>query len=327
MSFGIGFAAINTGNNLLYLLLGMMLSFIIASGILAEMSLRGLEIARHPPTHVFAGRPFLMGISLRNTKRRLPSLSIEVEDLLDDTPLDKKCYFLKIPAGRTQQTSYRHTLKKRGLYRFTGFRISTRFPFALFRKSLLIDEADELLVFPALRPVFAAPLGTGAITGEETGRLGRRGEFHGLRELRDGDDPRDIHWPTSARAGRLLVREREEETGRQATLRLDNALAADAAPSEAEALERVIAVAASLAAEYLGRGYAVRVVARGSGASLGTGTPHLLRILGFLALLPSAAPEVPFTDEGPTLSSFGVFIASSTRSGGRQAGEELFEVP
>ena len=46
ITLGVGFAAINTGNNLLYLLLGMMLSLIIASGIMSEMSLRDAHGAR-----------------------------------------------------------------------------------------------------------------------------------------------------------------------------------------------------------------------------------------------------------------------------------------
>ena len=54
ITVGVGFAAINTGNNLLYLLLGMMLSFIIASGILSELSLRELAVMRTPPDAVYA---------------------------------------------------------------------------------------------------------------------------------------------------------------------------------------------------------------------------------------------------------------------------------
>src|SRR3954453_11132750 len=46
LSVGVGFAAINTGNNLLYLLLGWLLSFIIASGILSETTLKSLRVAR-----------------------------------------------------------------------------------------------------------------------------------------------------------------------------------------------------------------------------------------------------------------------------------------
>src|SRR5215470_6602612 len=100
ITIGVGFAAINTGNNLLYLLLGMMLSLIIASGVLSEISLRELGVARTPPDALYADRPFLMGIGLHSGKPRLSSFSVEVEDLIGGRPLDKKCYFLKLPADR-----------------------------------------------------------------------------------------------------------------------------------------------------------------------------------------------------------------------------------
>src|SRR5687768_603938 len=107
VTIGVGLAAINTGNNLLFLLLGWMFSVIIASGVLSELSLRGITVTRQPPPRIFAGRPFLMGIGLRNAKNRLPSFSVEIEDLIvlgdgqTPHPLDKKCYFLKIQARRT----------------------------------------------------------------------------------------------------------------------------------------------------------------------------------------------------------------------------------
>src|SRR6476659_1320864 len=76
ITIGVGFAAINTGNNLLYLLLGMMLSLIVASGILSEMSLRAIDVTRQPPQRIHARTPFLMGIGLGNRKKRFPSFSI-----------------------------------------------------------------------------------------------------------------------------------------------------------------------------------------------------------------------------------------------------------
>ncbi|MEZ4467090.1 MAG: hypothetical protein R3F60_28760 [bacterium] len=107
ITLGIGFAAVNTGNNLLFLVLGMLLSFIIVSGVLSEQTLRGLSVIRDLPRDVHAGRPFLTGITLTNTKARVPSFSIQVEDIVDGRPVAKKCYFLKVPAGASQQTSYR----------------------------------------------------------------------------------------------------------------------------------------------------------------------------------------------------------------------------
>src|SRR5439155_14594703 len=90
LSVGVGFAAINTGNNLLYLLLGWLLSFIIASGILSEMTLRALSVDRRPPPRIFAGEPFLMEVVIKNSKDTRASYSIEVEDLQGKTPIDKR---------------------------------------------------------------------------------------------------------------------------------------------------------------------------------------------------------------------------------------------
>src|SRR5215510_7675755 len=76
LSVGVGFAAINTGNNLLYLLLGWLLSFIIASGILSELTLKRLTVERRPPPRVFAGEPFLMEVVIKNDKANRASFSI-----------------------------------------------------------------------------------------------------------------------------------------------------------------------------------------------------------------------------------------------------------
>ena len=298
ITFGVGFAAINTGNNLLYLLLGMMLSLIIASGLLSEMSLRGIEVSRRPPGRLNAGRPFLMGIALKNGKRRLPSFSVEVEDLVDGKPLDKKCYFLKVPSGRRQQTSYRHTVARRGRYAFTGFRLSTRFPFALFCKSRVVTDAAEVIVLPLVFPIPQPPPSVTGLVGDRAqGKRSRRGDFHGLREYRDGDDPRDVHWRSTARKGHPMVREHEDEAARRVTLFLDNALPGGALcvdPLLLAAFERAVSLAASLATWYLEHGFALRLVARGEALPWATNPAQLMRVLRALALLPAVDETTPF---------------------------------
>ena len=329
ISVGIGMAAINTGNNLLYLLLGWLLSVIIASGVLSEQVLRGLRIQRRPPGRIFAGQPFLMEISVENAKKSLSSYSIEVEDRIAGGMLDKKCYFLKVPAGRTQRTSYRHTFTRRGLYRFTGFRVGTKFPFGLFRKSRDVDVAKDVIVYPQIHPI-TVPSPRAHYAGNDTARqIGRRGEFFGLREYRDGDDRRDIHWRSTARTGRPLVREYEDESQKRALILLDNALpprpasarekrregrtsarpgaqdarSSSAAPAgsasehddAAASMERAISAAASMATAYLNKGYAVELVARGCRVSPGTGPTQVTRMLEALALLEIVTDEVPFS--------------------------------
>jgi len=74
----IGIAALNTGNNLLYIVVAAMLAAIVVSGYVSALILRYLELDIHLPEHVFAGRPVLGRIVLRNPRRVLPSFSIRV---------------------------------------------------------------------------------------------------------------------------------------------------------------------------------------------------------------------------------------------------------
>jgi uncharacterized protein (DUF58 family) len=74
----IGIAALNTGNNLLYIVVAAMLSAILVSGVVSALVLRGLELEVCLPEHVFAGRPVVGRIVLRNPRRFLPSFSIRV---------------------------------------------------------------------------------------------------------------------------------------------------------------------------------------------------------------------------------------------------------
>ena len=308
LTIAIGLAAVNTGNNLLYLLLAWLLSFIIASGVLSELTMRGLAVTRRPPPQVYAGQPFLMEIAVENQKAGTASYSIEIEDLQGGRPLDKKCYFLKIPPGRTQRTSYRHTFSRRGLYRFDGFRIATRFPFTLFRKSRDAEHVSEVLVYPRIAATTRPPPRPRASGVGHSQRLGRRGEFFGLREWRDGDDRRDIHWRSTARTGRVMVRELQDELERQVTIAVDNALPAHVVRALAagdrlredqplsDALERAISTAASLAAAYLEAGWSVGLAARGVKVPLGVGKPQLTRILRELALLPTVTDEVALAE-------------------------------
>jgi len=74
----IGIAALNTGNNLLYVIDAALLSAIIVSGIASAVVLRGLELDFHLPEHVFAGRPVLARLLLRNASSWMPSFSVRV---------------------------------------------------------------------------------------------------------------------------------------------------------------------------------------------------------------------------------------------------------
>jgi uncharacterized protein (DUF58 family) len=74
----IGIAALNTGNNLLYIVVAAMLAAILVSGIVSALVLRDLQLDVRLPEHVFANRPVLGRILLRNPRKGLPSFSIHI---------------------------------------------------------------------------------------------------------------------------------------------------------------------------------------------------------------------------------------------------------
>jgi uncharacterized protein (DUF58 family) len=288
----VGAAAVNAGINLYFLIFGMMVCLVLGGVVLSELGLTGLRVRRVLPSAVHAGTPYLMGIALENKKKRLPSFSIEVEDLIDGRPIEKRCYFLKLPAGRVQETAYRNTMPRRGRYRLSGFRLATKFPFGLLPRARGVADADELYVYPALVSAPEALL-RGLPAHPAPGRAftpNRQGEFRGLRAYRDGDDPRDIHWRSSARRGFPLVREKEDEETRQATVLLDNDPAASA---DTAAFERAVSEAAGVCVELARRGFSVGLAVRGGEVRAGVGPAQTERILRALAVIAPAEGPLP----------------------------------
>jgi len=300
---GVGFAAINTGNNLLYLMLGTMLSLIIVSGVMSELSLRALTVKRRLPARAQVGRSHLVEIEVFNNKGRVPSYAIEVEDLRAGQPADKRCFFLKISPRSTQIAAYRRTPLRRGLEQHIGFRIATRFPFGLFEKSREVESTDELIIYPAVDPVRLPIRGQGERAGD-AGPLGRGAgeEIYALRPMRDGDDPRDIYWRKSTVPGQPVLRERAREMRHEVELVIDNLRSEDEPaqappppsrsagrnrppPPETDPFERRVREVASYAVAHIRRGDRVTIGTTAGERVVSDRTRGIDPALRFLALL------------------------------------------
>lgn len=298
ITFGVGIAAVNTGNNLLYLVLGLLLSLITLSGVLSEIALRGLEFRRRLPRRAYAGSPALVEIEVFNQKKYAPSYSIEVEDRIEGRRTDKRCYFLKVSAGARQTAAYRRVAPVRGVERFVSLRVATRFPFGLFEKWREVEMPEEQLVYPSPQRN-AERIANDTVAGEQFARDERgHGEVDGVHELREGDPLRDIHWPKTAAAGKLIVRERRREAARAVRVEVSNAVSPDASQAHGRAVEEGIRRAAWQCLEALRGGARVNLIAQRAGSD-GVSQLHLKpgasgadRALSFLARLPPE-PSVP----------------------------------
>ncbi|MBI2876426.1 MAG: DUF58 domain-containing protein [Candidatus Tectomicrobia bacterium] len=258
----IGVAAINTGINLLYLILAMMLSLIITSGLLSEMSLRHVRLSLSWPSSAFAGEEFSVQVTLINGKHHLPSFSLYVSPVHASGPgwQLRGSYVIKLPPGERWAVWCRGRAERRGLHRFQGFRLTTRFPFDLFEKSVTIPSAGSIVIYPRLGRVQ-----WGALSLERADpRLpnqtqiplpGGEEEFHSLREYRLGDNPKWIHWRSSARQERLMVKEFEKSSSKRVALLLDTLIPPGLGEAERERLELAIRFVASLAQGLVREGY------------------------------------------------------------------------
>ena len=288
VTIGVGLAAVNTANNLLYQVLGLLLSLLLVSGVLSDLALWKLRIERKLPTRLFAGRRSSIDVSIENEKRWLSSVSIEVLDEVDGASAEA-ARFVRIPAGEQGLSSYRFESARRGLVELGVMRVLTRYPFGLIEKGYTIFLPDELVVYPKLlEHVATPPLQPMQGDAAPIHQTGRGSEFAGsVRFYREGDEARDIHWKRTASRGELVVREHEQDSSALVTLSVNNLLPAGLGDETDwhERFETSISEVATLAANYLAQGVSVQVQSNDGLSPLVPGGTPPDPIWRFLALL------------------------------------------
>ncbi len=322
-SLAIGFAAVNTGNNLLYLLLGAMLGFIALSGWLSERVLRRLEIRRRTPRGVTVEKPIRITYYVTNRKRLFPTLAV----YLFEEGLPEPAFISRVGAGDSVAVCSENHFVHRGVYPLETLTLSTSFPFGLFTKERDVPLPGELVIWPRSdRPVRlpAPPRGRGRpqFSDASGGASGARGEYRGLREYRVGDDPRDIHWRTTAKIGRPVTREYDLDATEIVRICLDTR------GEPGDAAEAAIEVAAALAAQAYRVGRQFGITTCTSDLAPGGGSGQFERVLDLLARVdfdpsaPHLAPQIdPIRCVLVSLSntrrgSYGAYIDPAASSGG-----------
>ncbi len=236
LTFGVGLGALNTGNNLLYLVLGLQLSIVVVSGILSERCVRRVQVRRLLPAAARARSPFHLAWGLRLEKGQAFALSVaEVHPVLGAAA----GHLAWLPSGEEVVVHAVTTAPRRGPLELHAIRISTSFPFGLFVKSRDLDVPGELLVLPGRVPPPPEPPWSSSGLGLEQRSLrglDGGGDLAQLRELREGEDARRIHWRKSAQLGTLLRVERDAQPQPRIVLQLDDRAPAAALDGACEEL-------------------------------------------------------------------------------------------
>lgn len=228
-------AALNTGNNLLFIILASLLAGILVSGILSKIVLSELELEFVLPDHLFACQPVISRLTLRNLKWFFPSFSVTVAardraqkkesktgvDLRRQI-LDDPVYLPYLPRRSSVTQHVELTFPHRGRYTQEGFRVSTKFPFGFMKKTREVSARQEILVLPGIEPTeeFAhiLPLVSGEV---ESYFKGHGHDLYGIRDYQESDTSRHLDWKASARAQQLKVREFTREDDRRVVLVFD----------------------------------------------------------------------------------------------------------
>ena len=295
LSLGIGTAAVNSGNNLLYLVFGLLLSLIMVSGVLSELNLRWIRVERVEPPHLHAGSPGLVAVRILNGKKRLSSLSVEISELFgadweEAGTRQKKGFVMLLRAGAQTTTFIKLTAGHRGVMTSAGLRVATRFPFGFFEKSRFFPMPHRYVVYPpTAEGAESAPSLAEVGTEQQTGRAGQGEEFYALRDHRPGDDARDIAWKVTARRDKIVVREYERPGTREVLFLVNNVIPPlTVARTE---LESAIEKVGALAQAYVDAGYAVGVASVDGGVRPTQGPGAVTAVYEHLAGLPVRAVE------------------------------------
>ena len=257
----VALAALNTGNNLLFLILASLIALILMSGILSSISLSGIAMRLVLPEHIFAGQPVRALVELENQKLTLPCFSLRVEAVSEkgapvSAILEKPVYFPYLRKQDRLQQVVPMKFPRRGVYHQDVFRVVTRFPFGFLEKARRLNLKTEALVYPSVDPTTeyrdVLPVLQGAL---ETVMKGRGQDLYGVRDYVHTDSARLVHWKATARSGSLMVREFTREEDSRVLLVLDpHSAAATEKPSAdpastllSDRFERAVALCANIA--------------------------------------------------------------------------------
>jgi uncharacterized protein (DUF58 family) len=292
----ISLAAVRSGNNALYTILAAALSAIVVSGIVSRNTLKQLALTLQTPDRIFAGKTVTTRVSLTNTKRLFPSLSVIVEEA-KQAPEKRRspAFFPILRAGETRSARLEQTFTRRGRRRQT-LQVVTRSPFGFLQRRDPLPS-QELLVYPAIGeiPEF---LQTDALTGRRESRRRGSGEnFYSIREYHEGDSARSIDWKATAKTRKLMAREYAREDELRCLLILDSYIIPEKdAPgdtgSTSEFFEKAVSLAAGLAAHYISKEASLEFLSPEVHIPAGSGDRHLYRILEALAVA-RISPENP----------------------------------
>lgn len=200
----IGFSAVNTSNNLVYIVTSALLSYMLVSGIFGRKNLYGIEAVPEYPEELFACTNTPVVMKILNRRKHMPAFLINI------SYEGQTAFFPYIKAGESVSRHFDVRIEKRGLHRPGEVCISSVFPFNFFTRFRRLRAQSEVIAFP--KPMKCH---LGQLHDRRTKCRGERaansaGHDEDIISIRDyviGDPPKYISWKSTAKTGCLKTKE------------------------------------------------------------------------------------------------------------------------
>src|SRR5713226_2794834 len=266
-------AAWNRGIALIYALLALLVGAVVVSFAGVRWMLRAATIRLALPREAAVGDEIAAAVSIVPRARPYRRQLLELRSLFPFAP--DQLLFLSVSKPGLPR-SHRVRCARRGVFRVNEAPVTCAYPFGLWSTTRTWQvESGVIVVYPRTYPVtrFALPASSARSSGEFERPAPSVGQelFRETRDYRSGDNPRHIHWPSSARHGRPIVRQFDAIATSETWIVLDLDPDNHAGQGEDHSFERSVEIAASIAAHLIRSGLRC-----GIAGGLREGRPSLL---------------------------------------------------
>lgn len=311
----IGAAAVNTGTNLLYLMLSTILALFFVSFLLGRGNLSRMAVALHPPASVHARELTEIRAEITNRSRLLGSFGVSMLQRVtdapgragrDENPLLAGAFVDSLAPRERRELAIPIRFPSRGEAELRPLMLISVFPFGMVERRARRGGGQRVLVYPQRIEIGEALRSASADSGStETGGKGHGLGLYSIRNYAAGDPAKSIHWKLSAKGLGLMVREHEREENPRYRICIQPSLPPRPDAEDLARFERALSVGATLVRRLAEGGFEVGLWSPSGSVRFGRGAGHMHSILRLLALASwrdcTAAAEPPALRDGVDL--------------------------
>ncbi len=299
------FAAWGFGTDVMFpIAVGLMIAPLVAL-VWVRTYTRPVRMRRTLTQHeLVEGATVVIGLEVRPEAGPLPAKATLIDHLGEDMELTADL----VRVGHRLRGSHRLVAAPRGRYRLHRAELLLSDPFGLARSAILVDRTDAVLVYPRVYQLETLFTDAGGGGGDAARMLLHRTsgyDLHSIRDYQHGESLRRVHWRSTARRRRLMVKELEDSPRDEAAVLLDGDASGQTGPRGNTSFDVEVRAAASVLNRLAEGGQRCSLIIQGSErirVRLGTGSDNLGTAMAALAVTTASATRPLHVSLGDALS-------------------------